>query len=172
MTFMSTQLTRKNVGGQRTTPDQCDENRVAVPYLRIPSLRAAASYPGGSNAHFFRIVFIAGGKNMTKRSLLLLGVLAMSILPIASAKSYTIAFTGLTVVGSTQLPAGEYTLKVEGSNAVISSVDNDKSVTVPVKIENADKKYGFTAVETTQKGDARQITDIQLGGSKTKLEFN
>ena len=108
---------------------------------------------------------------MTKRSLLLLGVLAMSILPIASAKSYTIAFTGLTVVGSTQLPAGEYTLKVEGSNAVISSVDNDKSVTVPVKIENADKKYGVTTVETTQEGNASHIDDILLGGSNTKLDF-
>ena len=58
---------------------------------------------------------------MTKRSLLLLGVLAMVTLPIASAKSYDIAFSGPTMVGNTQLPAGEYTLKVEGSNAVITN---------------------------------------------------
>jgi len=49
----------------------------------------------------------------------------MSILPIASAKSYDIAFTGPTMVGNAQLPTGEYRLKVEGSNAVITNVDNN-----------------------------------------------
>ena len=109
---------------------------------------------------------------MTKRSLLLLGVLAMLSLPIARAKSYTIAFTSPTMVGNAQLPAGEYTLKVEGSNAVFTNVDSNKSVTAPVKIENADKKYDVTSVETTQEGDAQHIIDIQLGGSTTKLDFN
>ena len=109
---------------------------------------------------------------MTKRSLLLLGVLAMSILSIASAKSYNIAFTSPTIVGGAQLPAGEYTLKVDGTNAVFTSVDSNKSVTAPVKIENVDKKYDVTSVETTVKGDAQPIDDIQLGGSTTKLDFN
>jgi hypothetical protein len=97
--------------------------------------------PDSSYARFFRGVFVSGGKNMTKRSLLLLGVLAMVTLPIASAKSYDIAFSSATMVGNTQLPVGEYTLKVEGPNAVITNdVDNYKSVTAPVKIENVDKK--------------------------------
>jgi hypothetical protein len=109
---------------------------------------------------------------MTKRSLLLLGVLAMSILPIASAKSYTVDFTTPTVVGSTQLAPGEYTLKVEGSNAVFTKVDNNKSVTAPVKIENVDTKYSVTSIESTQEGNAQHIKDIQLGGSTTKLDFN
>jgi hypothetical protein len=109
---------------------------------------------------------------MTKRSLLVLGVLAMLSLPIASAKSYTIAFIGPTVVGNTQLPAGEYKLKVDGSNVVITSVDKNKSVTAPVKIENVDKKYDETAVESTTQGNAQHINAIELGGSNTKLEFN
>ena len=109
---------------------------------------------------------------MTKRSLLLLGVLAMSILSIASAKSYTVSFTSRVTVGTAQLPAGEYSLKVNGSNVVFTNVDSNKSVTTPVKIENVDKKYGTTSVETTQQGNATRIDDIQLGGSTTKLEFN
>src|ERR1039458_8213082 len=125
-----------------------------------------------SNSRLFRIVLINGGKTiMTKRTLLLLGVLAMSILSIASAKSYSLAFTSPTMAGSTQLAAGVYTLKVEGSNAVFTNVDSNKSVTAPVKIENADKKYGVTSVETTREGDAQHINDIQLGGSNTKLEI-
>ena len=109
---------------------------------------------------------------MTKRSLILLGVLAMSFLSIASAKSYNIAFASPTMAGNAQLAAGEYTLKVEGTNAVFTNVDSNKSVTTPVKIENVDKKYGTTTVETTQQGNATRIDDIQLGGSTTKLEFN
>jgi hypothetical protein len=95
----------------------------------------------------------------------------MLSLSIASAKSYSVAFTSPTMVGNTQLPAGEYTLKVEGSNAVFTNVDNNKSFTTPVKIENADKKYGVTTVETTQEGNASHIDDILLGGSNTKLDF-
>jgi hypothetical protein len=108
---------------------------------------------------------------MTKRTLLLLGVLAMAILPVASAKSYSIAFPSLTRVGSAQLPAGDYTLKVDGANAVFTNVDSNKTVTTPVKVENADKKYAVTSVETTQEGDAQHVKDIQLGGSTTKLDF-
>jgi hypothetical protein len=97
----------------------------------------------------------------------------MVTLPIASAKSYGIAFSSPTMVGNTQLPAGQYTLKVEGSNAVITNdEDNYKSVTVPIKIANVDKKYDETAVVSIQRGDAQHVTVIELGGSKTKLDFN
>jgi len=96
----------------------------------------------------------------------------MLSLPIASAKSYAIAFRSPAMVGGLQLAAGEYTLKVEGTNAVFTNVDNHKSVTAPVKIENADKKYAATSIESTQEGNALHIKDILLGGSNTKLDFN
>jgi len=75
-------------------------------------------------------------------------------------------------VGNAQLPAGDYTLKVEGSNAIFTNVDSNKSVTAPVKIENVDKKYDETAVESTMQGEARHLNAIELGGSTTKLDFN
>jgi hypothetical protein len=96
----------------------------------------------------------------------------MLSLPMANAKSYSIAFASPTMVGSARLAAGEYSLKVEGSNAVFTKVDNNKSVTAPVKIESIDKKYDETAVVTIRKGDAQHVTVIELGGSKTKLDFN
>jgi hypothetical protein len=46
-----------------------------------------------------------------------------------------------------------------------------QSVTVPVKIENGDTKYNATALDTTKQAGTEQITSIELGGSKTKLEF-
>jgi hypothetical protein len=42
---------------------------------------------------------------------------------------------------------------------------------VPVKVENTDTKYSATALDTTRQGDTQQITSIELGGSKIKLEF-
>jgi hypothetical protein len=75
------------------------------------------------------------------------------------------------VVGTAKLPAGDYTLKVEGANAVFTNVDSNKSVTTPVKIETVDKKFASTSVESTQDGDTQHVTDIELGGSNTKLDF-
>ncbi len=109
---------------------------------------------------------------MMKRSMFLVGVLAVFSLGIASAKSYDIVFSSSTMVGKTQLAAGDYTLKVEGSNAVFTNVDTRKSVSTAFKIQNVDKKYDETAVETARKDDGQHLQAIELGGSKTRLEFN
>jgi hypothetical protein len=38
-------------------------------------------------------------------------------------------------------------------------------------VENSDTKYNATALDSTKQGDIQQITSIELGGSKIKLEF-
>ena len=109
---------------------------------------------------------------MTKKSLLFVGVLAIFSLPILSAKSYGIGIASPTVVGNAQLPKGQYSLKVEGTNAVFTNLSSHKTFTTPVKIENGDAKYEVTMVETATQDGTQHIVDIQLGGSKTKLEFD
>ena len=54
---------------------------------------------------------------MTTKSLLLVATLALA--GIASAKSYNITLSAPMKAGSVQLPAGEYSLKVQGSNAIL-----------------------------------------------------
>jgi len=107
---------------------------------------------------------------MTNR-LLLVGALALSTLSLVSAKSYDIMLTSASKLGGVQLAAGEYKLKVEGSNAVLTNMDSNKSVTVPAKIQNVDKKYSVTAVDTTDANGATKVDSIELGGSTTRLEF-
>jgi hypothetical protein len=107
---------------------------------------------------------------MLKKSLCL-AVLALSSLSIASAKTYDIVLTAPAKVGNVQLAPGEYKIKVEGSNAIFTEAQTHQSVTVPVKIENGDKKYDSTAVDSTKQGDMDHIQTIELGDSKTKLEF-
>ena len=109
---------------------------------------------------------------MTNKFLLWGGALALSVAAMASAKSYDVKLYTTMQAGSSQLAPGEYKLQVEGTNATFTAMDTRKSVTVPVKIENANTKYNVTAVDTSQQGNTVQIKSIELGGSKTRLEFS
>ena len=108
---------------------------------------------------------------MTTRSLLIVGALTLSSLGIASAKSFDVILGAPAMAGSTELKAGEYKLKVEGTQATFTEVESSKSITVPVKIENADHKFGQTSVETSNQNGTDNIQSIGLAGSNTKLEI-
>src|ERR1700692_2267498 len=108
---------------------------------------------------------------MTNRWLLWGGALALSTVAFAGAKTYDVTLSSATAAGSVQLAPGEYKLKVDGSNAIFTGVQNHQSFSVPVKIENGDAKYNATTLDTTGQGSAAKLTSIELGGSKTKLEF-
>lgn len=107
---------------------------------------------------------------MTNR-LLLVGALTLASLSLASAKTYDIVFTQPSKAGSVQLTPGEYRLKVEGANAVFTNLDSNKKFTVPVKVQNSDKKFDQTAVDTTDANGTSTVESIELGGSTTKLGF-
>jgi hypothetical protein len=107
----------------------------------------------------------------TLKSLLFTGALALSSLTIASAKSYNINLSAPTKAGSVVLKAGEYTVKVQGTNVVFTSEETAKHYSVPGKIEKGSGPYRKTVIETTKKGDTDQIDEIDLGGSSDKLTF-
>jgi hypothetical protein len=88
-----------------------------------------------------------------------------------SSKSYSITLSAPAVAGSLQLKAGQYKLKVDGDNAVFTDVESTKSFTTPVKVENVDKKFDDTKVQSVREGETDKIREIDLGGSKTKLDF-
>ncbi len=98
-------------------------------------------------------------------------VLSLSSLFILSAKTYEITLTTPTKAGSVQLKPGQYNLKVEGNNVVFTDLTNSKKFTTPAKIEETDKKFEDTKVQSTKDGDTDKIQEIDLGGSKTKLGF-
>jgi hypothetical protein len=108
---------------------------------------------------------------MNIKSLLIVGALSLASLGIASAKSYDIILSNPTRVGATELKAGEYKLKVEGTQATFTDVQTSKTWTAAVKVENSAKKFDQTSLETTNKGDMDDVKSIELGGSNTKIEF-
>ena len=48
---------------------------------------------------------------------------------------------------------------------------SSKKYSVPMKVENAAKKFDYTKIETTNSGNVDTLKDIQLGGSTTQIDF-
>ncbi|HLK65860.1 MAG TPA: hypothetical protein VKU19_20625 [Bryobacteraceae bacterium] len=105
------------------------------------------------------------------KKLFVVGVLALSSICVLSAKTYEITLTANTKAGSVQLKPGQYTLKIQGNNAIFTEVNSAKSFTTPVKVESTDKKFDDTKVQSSKDGNVDKIEEIDLGGSKTKLGF-
>lgn len=79
-------------------------------------------------------------------------------------------------INGTQLPAGDYVAKWEGSgpNVQVSLVHNGKTVaTVAAKlVESAEKaSTDATELQTGSKGD-RQLSAVRFSGKKYSLEFS
>jgi hypothetical protein len=106
---------------------------------------------------------------MKAKSLWMASVLTLATLGIASAKSYDISLSAPAMAGSTELKPGASRLKVEGSQAVFTDQESLKSFSVPVQIENANRKFNQTEVESTNRNGMDQINAIDLGGSNTRI---
>lgn len=107
---------------------------------------------------------------MKKNTLLILCALAVSVTGIATAKSYSFTLTAPTKAGTTTLKPGDYQVELKGTDAVFTNPDG-KTIKVPVKVGQGDKKFGTTLVDTGSKDGATVIREIDLAGSTTKLQF-
>jgi hypothetical protein len=105
------------------------------------------------------------------KPLFMVGALTLASFGIASAKSYDITLGSPAQLGATQLKAGEYKVKVEGSQVTLTDLKDMKTYTAPVRIEHAGQKFGQTSVQTRNQNGVDQVFEITLGGSDTKLEL-
>jgi len=104
-------------------------------------------------------------------SLLLVGALSLCGLAAAGTKSYNITLPMAAKAGDVTLAAGDYTLKIDGENAIFTEPRTHKTFSAPIKVENAPRKFNYTAVETSHDGSDERITAIELAGSTTQIEF-
>ena len=51
-------------------------------------------------------------------------------------------------------------------------VNGKQTVEVPVKVETGEKKYDTTAIRYTGTGEKQSISEIRIGGTKTRLVFD
>jgi hypothetical protein len=99
---------------------------------------------------------------------LIFAVLGLSV---ASAKSFRINLTNPAQAGSLQLKAGEYEVVPEQSKVRFVDLKTRTSVETEAKIETGDKKFSQTAVEAKTVNGTSTIEEIDLGGTKMKVEF-
>jgi hypothetical protein len=109
---------------------------------------------------------------MKFKSLMVISAMVLSIAGIASAKSWDITLNQTTTVGTNQLKAGDYEVKLDGTQAILTDEAHGKAVKVSVTVEHNDKKFDNTEVETVNKDGKDAIHSISLGGSNTKLVLN
>ncbi len=105
-------------------------------------------------------------------------ILAFAILALAAAFAGTVPAHGPgcrvtllqpSLVRGTPLAAGEYHVTVNGDKATFMM--GKLTWTVDVKIASGDKKFDSTTVRYTEQAGRQNITEIRIGGSKTKLLF-
>jgi hypothetical protein len=70
-----------------------------------------------------------------------------------------------------EMAAGSYVLQLKGNIAIFTNIATGKSFSTDVKVEGANQKFDWTAIESQAKDGAREITSIELGGSNTKIEL-
>jgi|ERR1035438_4926149 hypothetical protein len=125
-----------------------------------------------------KLVYFKDDSQMTIKSLLMIAALGLSTMFVAHAKdsagkTYSVLISEPTTVGTSQLPRGEYRLKVDGTNATFVATDGSKkTVTATVKIDAGTRKFDQTVVVTDKTAaGVLVIHEIDLGGSTTKLGF-
>jgi hypothetical protein len=100
-----------------------------------------------------------------------LAILALLCVPFVSAKSYVISLPNKTQVGTAVLKPGDYSLSVNGSEAVLTD-DNGHRTKVTAKVEAADAVFPYTSAVCTPVNGVDQLEYVAIKGTKDKILLN
>ena len=103
------------------------------------------------------------------RKLILL--FAVAGLSVAGAKSYDVTFGSPAVLGAVQVPAGQYQLKYEGSKVTLVNASNGKRLEADATVQEMPTKFAETIVQSKHVDGKDLVDEIQIGGTKTALDF-
>jgi len=102
------------------------------------------------------------------RSLILFAVLGLSL---AGAKTYEITLDTTAKAGSVELKPGKYNLALMEDSKVRFTSANGQAVETSAKMSTVEKKFSATQIDVKQMNGTTQINEIDLGGTKTKIQF-
>jgi hypothetical protein len=105
---------------------------------------------------------------MKKTILLFLAIAGLSF---AGSKSYAIVFDSPAVLGPMEVESGHYQVSFDGTKVTLVNENTRKSFETTATVQTSEKKYGETIVESKRDGGKLLVDEIQLGGTKTALEF-
>jgi hypothetical protein len=94
-------------------------------------------------------------------------------LSIASAKTYHVVVPDHADLAGAKVKAGDYSVKIDGTKAILIGDENNKKIEANGSVQTADKKFSETTLEVVRGADGiNHITAIDLGGTTTRLTFN
>jgi hypothetical protein len=105
---------------------------------------------------------------MKKTILLFLAIAGLSF---AGSKSFEVTFDSPAVLGPMEVESGHYQVSFEGSKVTLVNETTRKSFETTATVQTSEKKYGETVVESKRDGGKLVVDEIQLGGTKTALDF-
>lgn len=103
-----------------------------------------------------------------KKFMLLFAVAGLSV---AGAKSFDVTFTSPAVLGAMEVPAGQYQLKFDGSKVTLINPSNGKRLETDATVQSMPTKFSETIVQSKHIDGKDLVDEIQLGGTKTALDF-
>jgi hypothetical protein len=109
---------------------------------------------------------------MTKTGLLIFAFLGFSLAAGAKDKSYTVTLNEPVQFGASRLQPGKYKLELEGNRAILTSKRNHRSVTAPVTVKQANRKFDNTGVELNTTGRIDRLEGVELGGTHMNVHFD
>jgi len=105
---------------------------------------------------------------MTKSMVVLLALAGFAF---AGSKRYDVTFGSPAVLNGMEVASGQYQLSYDGSKVVLVNSNNHKQFETTATVQNSDKKYNETIVNSKHVDGKDLVNEIQLGGTKTALEF-
>lgn len=87
----------------------------------------------------------------------------------ALGPSYNVKLLRPSVLKGTALKEGEYRLSLNKDTATLGN--GKVSIEVPVKVETSESKFDTTAIRYTDQDGKSVISEIRVGGTKTKVVF-
>jgi len=104
-----------------------------------------------------------------KKTLLVL--LALTSFAFAGTKKYDVTFGSPAVLGGMEVESGQYQLSFDGSKVTLVNSNSRKSFETTATVQTSEKKYSETIVQSKRVDGKDLVNEIQLGGTKTALDF-
>jgi len=88
----------------------------------------------------------------------------------SAASSYTVTLFHPSIIGTTELKPGDYTLELEGEKATFKA--GKHTVEAVVKVQTGNDKFSKTAVRYNNGDGKYRVDEIRLAGTNTTLVFS
>jgi len=87
-------------------------------------------------------------------------------------QSYRITLSSVSKIGNIEFKPGEYKLVVDTPKVRFTDLNTGKEVELAAKVEQAAEKNDHTAIHSKSVDGVAQISEIRIGGSKTRIAFD